>query len=799
MQAPDALPVRPIRDEPERTLDVAPQIGCRTHRLLRCTIALATLALTLMCATPSAAQVAPADRLCDNSFEDCRATILQMIRNETAGIDVSYWFMTDWRYSSEIIRRWQAGVPVRIVLDLRADAGYPAGVSIRQSFTDAGIPIRHKVTTGINHWKMMLYRGQSAVHFSAANFANGSYSPSEPGGEYLRYVDEAIYFTTDPIVVQTFMKKYDDIWTNTTHYANLANIPGPLTRNYPAYSGSQLDPEVNFPPDEDYQDRLIARMRNETQGIDVVMFRITSGKVPDEMIRRVQAGVPVRLITDRRQYRNTTYFWHSYNVDRMYMAGIPVRWKDNGTDQDVHQKSVVLHGVDMAIFGSSNWTASSSDTQREHNYFTGKTWFVDWLKAQFLRKWDNTRADGTAITPVQYVNYTPGWPETPVNVSPANAATGMASSVSLRWEGGWWAHKYDIYFGTTNPPPLIAQNFMPGSATAGLSSSKESFNPCAPPAPFVSACPAGLAPGTTYYWKIRGKTMLGDGGGPFNAPGRAITGPIWSFTTSGSVPAPAAPANLVASAVSQARIDLAWTDVAGEAGYTIERKLAGASDTAWAQIGSTAPDAAIYQDTTGLVPGTAYNYRVRAWTTGGNSSYSNTATALTPAQSVDASRILGDAYVRGGQYANSNYGTAVELVAKFSADAVYLREAYMMLDISTVQIGQTVRLRLFGRLSDTRAPSVTAAVVPISSSGWTETTVTWNNRPGAGGGAWATVVVSGTTARWYEVDITPSVQALRAAGQTSVAVALKGTVDTLPYVTFSARETANAPQLVITP
>jgi hypothetical protein len=553
----------------------------------------------------------------------------------------------------------------------------------------------------------MLYRGQNAVHFSAANFSNGSFSPSEAGGEYLRYVDEAIYFTTDPLVVNTFMKKYDDIWTSTTHYANLANIPGPLTRNYPTYSGSQLDPELNFPPDEDYQDRLIAQMRNETQQIDVVMFRITSGKVPDEMIHRVQAGVPVRLITDRRQYRNTTYFWHSYNIDRMYMAGIPVKWKDNGTDQDVHQKSVVLHGVDMAIFGSSNWTASSSDTQREHNYFTHKTWFVDWFKAQFLRKWDNTRADGTAITPSPYVNYTPGWPETPVNVSPANVAVNVASSVTLRWEGGFWAHKYDIYFGTTNPPPLIAQNFMPGSATAGVVSTKESFNPCAPPAPFVSVCPGGLAPGTTYYWKIRGKTMIGDGGGPFNAPGRAITGPIWSFTTSGSVAAPATPPNLAG--------------------------------------------------------------------------------------------VLADAYVRGGQYANINHGNATELISKFSADAAYLREAYMLLDISGVQSGQTVRLRLFGKLSDTRAPSVTTAIVPLPTSGWTETTVTWNNRPTPGAATWATVAVSGTTAMWYEVDITAQVQSLRAAGQTSVAVALTNTVDTLPYVTFASRETANAPQLVITP
>jgi len=777
---------------------VAPQFGTSLHRLLTFSIPL-VFTVSLAFAAPSTAQVAPADRLCDNAFEDCRATILQMIKNETAGIDVSYWFMTDWRYSGEIIKRWQAGVPVRILLDLRADANYPANATIRQSFISAGIPIRHKFTTGINHWKMMMYRGQGAVHFSAANFSNGSYSPSEAGGEYLKYVDEAIYFTTDPIVVQTFMRKYDDLWIDTTHFANLANISAPLMRTYPMYSGDQLDDELNFAPDEDYQDRLIARMKNETQQIDAVMFRITSGKVPDEMIRRHQAGVQVRLISDRRQYRNTAYFWHSYNLDRMYMAGIPVKWKDGGTDQDMHQKSVALHSVGMGILGSSNWTASSSDSQREHNYFTSKVWFVEWLKEQFLRKWNNTRVDGTPVTPTQYVDYVPGWPEAPVNISPANAALGTATSIVLKWEGGWWAHKYDIYFGTTNPPPLVAQNFMPGSATAGVLSSKESFNPCAPPAPFVSACPTGLAPGTTYYWRIRGKTMLGDGGGPFNAPARAINGPIWSFTTAGGVPPPPAPANLVATAVSQTRIDLSWGDVAGEAGFKIERKLASASDTAWAQVGTTAPNAVIYQDSTGLVASTAYSYRVRAWTTGGNSGYSNTASAVTAAQPVEASYILADAYVRGGQYASANYGSAAELITKFSADPTYLREAYVMLDIGDIQPGRTVRLRLFGRLSDTRAASVNVAIVPLSTSGWNETTVSWNTRPTAGAGSWGSINVAGTTASWYEIDVTAQVQALRSAGQTSVGIVLKATADTLPYATFGSRESANAPRLVFTP
>ena len=49
------------------------------------------------------------EQLCDNAYEDCRTPIRQLIRNETVGLDVSFWFMTDNRYSQEIIKRWQAG------------------------------------------------------------------------------------------------------------------------------------------------------------------------------------------------------------------------------------------------------------------------------------------------------------------------------------------------------------------------------------------------------------------------------------------------------------------------------------------------------------------------------------------------------------------------------------------------------------------------------------------------------------------------------------------------------------------
>ncbi|PYR93834.1 MAG: hypothetical protein DMF84_08490 [Acidobacteria bacterium] len=557
----------------------------------------------------------PGECLCDSSYQDCRSAILQLINNEQTGIDVSFWFMNDSRYSSALIRRWQKDhLPIRIIVDTQADPTYAGTKAVRDTLVTAGIPIRNYHGGAINHWKMMLFAGQGKVEFSAANYADGSYSPSPLTAAYLQYVDEAIYFTDDPSIVNSFMKRFEDNWLSTTTFVDFANITAPQTRKYPIYP---ISPDLNFVPDQNYENRLVTQVRTENRKIDAAMFRITSAKLPDVLIQRYQAGIPVRLITEEQQYRNPDRMWDAYNVDRMYAAGIAIKMKDNTTDQDMHQKSIILYTrglqtnaanrIPMVVFGSSNWTTSSAAEQQEHNYFTTKPWMVDWFEKQFERKWNNQTVDGTYIGKDLYQPFTPLPPDTPVYASPANDALGLASSVTLKWEGGWWAHKYDVYLDTTPTfsAPIIA-DYMPSFATSGVMSAKESY--------VVS----GLLPETTYYWKIVSKTMAN----------LTKTGPTWHFTTVGSVPPPPAPGGLTTSLVSRTRIDLKWNDVAGEQGYKVERKLS--TDIVWTQIGTTAADVATYVDTnSGLRTDTTYNYRVRAFTTGGNSAYSNTLTVKT--------------------------------------------------------------------------------------------------------------------------------------------------------------------------
>jgi predicted phage tail protein len=95
------------------------------------------------------------------------------------------------------------------------------------------------------------------------------------------------------------------------------------------------------------------------------------------------------------------------------------------------------------------------------------------------------------------------------------------------------------------------------------------------------------------------------------------------------VPLPPAPSALTATAVSRTQINLSWTDNSGdESGFKIER-CRNASCTNFAQIAQVGANVTTFADTT-VSKNTAYNYRVRAFNTSGNSSYSNTAGAKTP-------------------------------------------------------------------------------------------------------------------------------------------------------------------------
>jgi phosphatidylserine/phosphatidylglycerophosphate/cardiolipin synthase-like enzyme len=567
------------------------------HWTRRCGAGLVLVAAMLF----AAPRAHGAEHLCDAAFQNCRTELIDLIRNERVQIDVSFWFMEDSRYSTELIKQWQAGIPVRVMMDSDANATYPNNVPILNALKAAGIPMRQKTTGGILHRKFMLFAGQDTLEFSGANYSPTSFVPVQA---YVNYEDEAIYYTNDPAIVNSFKTIMDDMWTATSGYGNYANINAPLARVYPTYP---QDPELNFPPAQNYATRAVSRYNAETRQIDVQMYRITDRRHSDAMIAAfTNRHIPVRLYTDTKEYRNVSRLWHAWNVDRMWLAGIPV--KVPAHDGINHQKTVLLYGQGLTIFGSSNWTSPSANSQAENNIFTTKSWFFQWFVNQFDREWNNTNPAGVDET----AWFVPLPPDKPVYHAIADGAVGVpVTGQVLKWYGGPWAHLYDVYFGTD-----------PNAST--LFAADQPLGPSENTTQFQSLSLPTLAAGTTYYWKIVSKT----------AALQKKTGSVWSFTTAGGTPPPPPGAKTVVIWASTGTTHGHWqklTDTTAAGGSALWNPNAGQAKIATA----LAAPANYFEVSFSAARGTAYHLWVRMRAEG--NSLGNDSVYVQFSDSVDAS------------------------------------------------------------------------------------------------------------------------------------------------------------------
>lgn len=163
-----------------------------------------------------------------------------------------------------------------------------------------------------------------------------------------------------------------------------------------------------------------------------------------------------------------------------------------------------------------------------------------------------------------------------------------------------------------------------------------------------------------------------------------------------------------------------------------------------------------------------------------------------------------DAYVRNGTAAGTTHGTTDPniLVTKLNSTASAGNDRHTYLRFDAGSAGSTITsaiLRLYGKIDDDRSTNVPINVYGVSNTTWTESTITWNNKPATGASALQTATVTDATARYYSWDITAYVQSELAAGRTLISLALLSTVATDPRIAWNSKETgSNGPQLVIT-
>jgi len=159
---------------------------------------------------------------------------------------------------------------------------------------------------------------------------------------------------------------------------------------------------------------------------------------------------------------------------------------------------------------------------------------------------------------------------------------------------------------------------------------------------------------------------------------------------------------------------------------------------------------------------------------------------------------VADALVRDGSSAALNFGTMSTLVAKYDGvNTGYNREDYLKFDLNGIDSFDTATLRLNIAGAGTNVAATTWQVYYVPTDSWTETGVTWNNKPAS---STLLATINGQSSGWAEWSI--SSQALaELAGDKIVSLRIVTTLlNSTADVTFNSKEATNTtlrPQLLL--
>jgi hypothetical protein len=160
--------------------------------------------------------------------------------------------------------------------------------------------------------------------------------------------------------------------------------------------------------------------------------------------------------------------------------------------------------------------------------------------------------------------------------------------------------------------------------------------------------------------------------------------------------------------------------------------------------------------------------------------------------------ILGEAdtHVWDGA-ATTNYGTATSLIVKDATGSGWDRISYLRFPVAALSgpaNSAVLRLKVTSIASEGPGPR-TIEIRQLADDSWSETGVTWNNRPSPAGTLIATID-AGTVGQEYSIDVTHYVNSQIADGKASFVLVQPSGVGR--YVSFGSRESAgNEPALDI--
>ncbi len=263
-------------------------------------------------------------------------------------------------------------------------------------------------------------------------------------------------------------------------------------------------------------------------------------------------------------------------------------------------------------------------------------------------------------------------------------------------------------------------------------------------------------------------------------------------------PAGAAVPRGVTTKVTGSDVTVSWTastDNVAVTGYDVHRSAtSGFTPSATTRVGSVTGTS--YTNTS--VPTGTWYYRVIAKDAAGNHSPPSAQASATVASSSTPTTVTvtpkADTYANQGA-ASANYGTSSSLASRGSPGYV----SYLRFAVPAAPSGQTLtravlRIRT---TSESFAGSPDAQTVQLAYDTWSESSLTWNNRPALFGSALGTITGGTASSKVYEASLSVADLQTLVGKQGTVAVTSAGG-DSFWFWSSNHAATSYRPQLVLT-
>jgi large repetitive protein len=367
---------------------------------------------------------------------------------------------------------------------------------------------------------------------------------------------------------------------------------------------------------------------------------------------------------------------------------------------------------------------------------------------------------------MQYSVYVPDVvaPSTPTGVT----VTTTSNSAALSWDtatDNLGVAEYDVYRSAT-------AGFTPGPANLLLSTTSTN----------IVDSPLGLG---TWYYRVKAKDTASN----LSASSAEVSGVV------ADTAAPTA-ASDVTTAVAGSTVQVSWTaaiDDVGSPSYRVYRSATSGFTPGAATLVGTSSSTELAD---GPVNSGIWYYRVVSFDAAGNTgpASAEVQTVVAPAPSSAPINPIADTYANQGA-TGTNYGTTTSLASRGNIGAT----SYLRFVLPTPVSGRTLTSAVLQvrTTADSFAGSLEPHTVSLAGNGWTETGLTWNNRPALTGGAIGTIAGGSSPNAVLTTALNASALQAAGSGEVTLAVTNAGT-DNLWFASRNHANAAYRPVLTLT-